>query len=263
MAIKATLLIVDREKILVDLLTRALSSPELIVLGATTAEEAVQLIDLNDPDLIVIDPSLPNGMPLISSMRSAPSKPKIVAFTNSGEFAQRARLLGVEDVVDRNSGFDALVAAVRKHAVTDLPQLQPQGGVHVLVADDEDDLRQVLSSFLSSQGYSISFAQTGREAIQAVESDPSIQVVLLDVSMPEMGGMEALRVITSRDGAPNVIMMTAVADRDVARQAMKAGAFDYILKPFDFPLIEASITACLSHSEFQKQPWWKRLTRRS
>jgi DNA-binding NtrC family response regulator len=87
-------------------------------------------------------------------------------------------------------------------------------------------------------------------------------VVLLDVSMPQMGGMEALGHIMDCDNPPSVIMMTAVADREVARQAMKTGAFDYILKPFDFASIDASVVACVSQREFKKQPWWKRLTRR-
>ena len=57
-----------------------------------------------------------------------------------------------------------------------------------------------------------------------------------------------------------VIIMTAVADREIARQAMRNGAFDFIVKPFDLGAMESSIDACLSYSEYQKQPWWKRLT---
>jgi DNA-binding NtrC family response regulator len=120
----------------------------------------------------------------------------------------------------------------------------------------------VLCEFLVDKGYSVRSAGNGAEAVNIVNEDSSLQVVLLDVSMPEMGGMEALGFIMHRNNPPSVIMMTAVADREVARQALKAGAFDYILKPFDFALIENSIAACLSHKEFQKQPWWKRLTRR-
>src|SRR4051794_20467674 len=71
MANKATILIVDREKILVDLLARALSSPELSVLGTTSAEDAARLIELHGPDLVVIDPAVQNGLPLISGIRSS------------------------------------------------------------------------------------------------------------------------------------------------------------------------------------------------
>ena len=86
-----------------------------------------------------------------------------------------------------------------------------------------------------------------------------MRLVLLDVSMPRMGGLEVLRQIMLMPDHPDVIMMTAVADREVAKQALNAGAFDYVLKPFDLGSIDSSIIACLSYSDYHKQPWWKRL----
>ena len=262
MAKKATILIVDREKILLDLLTRALSSPELTVLGATSADEAARLVDLHGPEIVVIDPAVQNGFPLIASLRAGPIKAKVIALTDSDEIRERVQKTGAERTVDRNAGLDGLVTAIRGSLPNDLSILGHDGRISILIADDEDEIRALLSEFLKTKGYAVSFATNGREALTAVEKDPSLQIVLLDVSMPVMGGMEALSRIMSRDPHPSVIMMTAVADREIARQAMKTGAFDYILKPFDFAAIEASITACLSYSEYQKQPWWKRLTGR-
>jgi len=262
MANKATILIVDREKILVDLLARGLSSPELTVLGTTSADEAARLVELHGPDVVVVDPTLQNGLALISGLRSSPIKVKIVVLTNSAEIQERATKLGVDQTVDRNAGLDALVAAIRGALPAQFSEIGHDGRVSILIADDEDDIRNLLSQFLSTRGYAVSFATNGHEAVLAVEKNPAVQIVLLDVSMPLMGGMEALSQIMSFDPHPSVIMMTAVADREIARQAMKTGAFDYILKPFDFAAIEASITACLSYSEYQKQPWWKRLTKR-
>lgn len=262
MANKATILIVDREKILVDLLARGLSSPELTVLGTTSADEAARLVELHGPDVVVVDPALQNGLSLISGLRSSPVKMKIVALTDSGDIQERTKKLGVEQTVDRNAGLDALVAAIRRALPAQFSEFGRDSRVNILIADDEDDIRNLLSQFLSMRGYAISFATNGHEAVLAVEKNPDVQIVLLDVSMPLMGGMEALSHIMSFDPHPSVIMMTAVADREIARQAMKTGAFDYILKPFDFAAIEASITACLSYSEYQKQPWWKRLTKR-
>jgi len=263
MANKATILIVDREKILVDLLARGLSSPELTVLGTTSADEAARLVELHGPDVVVVDPTLQNGLALISGLRSSPIQVKIVVLTNSAEIQERATKLGVDQTVDRNAGLDALVAAIRGALPAQFSEIgRDDGRVSILIADDEDDIRNLLSQFLSTRGYAVSFATNGHEAVLAVEKNPAVQIVLLDVSMPLMGGMEALSHIMSFDPHPSVIMMTAVADREIARQAMKTGAFDYILKPFDFAAIEASITACLSYSEYQKQPWWKRLTKR-
>jgi len=261
MANKATILIVDKEKILVDLLTRALSSPELAVFGTTSADEAGRLVDHHSPDLLVIDPSIQNGMALVSSARSGTFKAKVIAVVAAEEVRSRVRALGVETIVERDAGLDALVSAIRAQFPSDFRVLGQDNRIGVLICDDEEELRTVLVEFLMGRGFAVSIAKNGREGVERVHSDPGLQIVLLDVSMPLMGGMEALGQIMACDPHPNVIMMTAVADREIARQAMRTGAFDYILKPFDFAAIEASITACLSHSEYRKQPWWKRLTR--
>ncbi len=256
---KAKILIVDREKILVDLLTRSLSSPELSVFGATTAEQAARLLDLHGPELVVIDLTIPNGLVFVSAAKAPPFKAKVIGVTEEG---QDISAVGLERSVNRSGGLDALIAAIRQSLDANLGAFDQQDGVHVLVVDDEEEIRTVLSEYLKSHNYRVATAQNGREALERVQADSTLQIVLLDVSMPQMGGMEALSLIMSGDPHPNVIMMTAVADREVARQAMKIGAFDYILKPFNFAAIEASITACMSYAEYQKQPWWKRLTRR-
>jgi DNA-binding NtrC family response regulator len=261
MARKATILIVDKEKILVDLLIRSLSSPELSVVGATSADEGGRLVDLHGPDLLVIDPSIPNGIPLLSSVRSGPFKAKVIAVAGSEDIRKSIQGMGVQTVVDRDAGLDSLVAAIRGALPSDLKVLGQDNRISVLVCDDEDQIRDVLCEYLKGRNYSVSTAKNGREGIERLESNPGLQIMLLDVSMPLMGGMEVLGQVMSRDPHPHVIMMTAVADREIAKQALKIGAFDYILKPFDFGVIDASITACLSHFEYRKQPWWKRLTR--
>ena len=261
MAQKATILIIDKEKILVDLLIRSLSSTDLSVLGATTAEDGIRLLDLHGPDLLVIDPSISNGISLVSAVRSGSMKARVVAVAASAEIRDRMRTMGIQTIVDRDAGLDALVAAIRAALPAGASILGQDKRIHILVADDEEELRTVLAEYLNGRGYAVSHARNGREAIERLQSDPNVKIVLLDVSMPLMGGMEVLRQVMEADHHPNVIMMTAVADREIARQAMKTGAFDYILKPFDFAAIESSIAACLSHSEYQKQPWWKRLMR--
>ena len=91
---------------------------------------------------------------------------------------------------------------------------------------------------------------------------PALSVVStwpVDVSMPEMGGMEALSEIMKKKPHPEVIMLTVAEDREIAQQAIRHGAFDYVLKSSDPATLESSITACVQHAEYQKQPWWKRI----
>jgi len=258
---KSTILVVDKEKMLVDLLTRALFSDEVAAVGTTSAEEALKLVDVHAPALVVVDPTVAGGFALIDAVLR--KKSKVVAVSGSPEITESLKKEGVTDIVDRNAGFETLIAAIRRLLEAPVRVMGRDDSVHVLVTDDEDEIRNVLFEFLITKGYNVKTGKNGFDAVKIVNEDPALQVVLLDVSMPEMGGMEALQYIMERDNPPSVIMMTAVADREIARQAMKTGAFDYILKPFDFASIDASIMACLSHKEFQKQPWWKRLTRRS
>src|SRR5437016_845847 len=91
---KATILIVDKEKILIDLLVRTLSTADVSVLGATSADEGARLIDTQGPDLLVVDPRIDNAGPLMTSVRSGTFATKVVE-------------------IDRNAGLDALVTTIR------------------------------------------------------------------------------------------------------------------------------------------------------
>ncbi len=256
---KRTILIIDPDKILVDLLIRALSSDDLSVLGTTSADEGARLLDRHAPDLLVIDPAIPNGIELMDSVRTGGLKTKVVAVTGSGDVRDGARAPGIGTIVERNNGMEGLMVAIRSLLGADVPVMGREDSVHALIAEDEEHIRNMLSEFLTGKGYAVTVAKNGREAIQQVKSHPALQIVLLDVSMPEMGGLEALNAIMATDPHPAVIMLTAVADSAIARQALKMGAFDYILKPFDFLAIETSITACLSQAAYKKtKSWWKR-----
>lgn len=139
--------------------------------------------------------------------------------------------------------------------------------VKLLVVEDDPDTRDLLAFFFSERGYSVFSAQSGKQALDIISENPDLAIVLLDIFIPGAGGMEVLSEIRHRTPRPGVILLTALADREIAQDALNLGAFDYILKPFDLLRLESSVLACLAHNEYQKQSWWKRLipyeTRRS
>jgi two-component system response regulator (stage 0 sporulation protein F) len=117
----------------------------------------------------------------------------------------------------------------------------------ILIVDDEQSVREVLSEYFIEQGYSVESASGGEEALALVRrSTPDL--VLLDVRMPGIDGVETLRRI--RDAAPDisVIMVTANEDVALARETLKLGALDYVAKPFDFVYLERAIMAGLAQS---------------
>ena len=113
----------------------------------------------------------------------------------------------------------------------------------ILVIDDEPQIRRVLRSTLSSQGYVIIEAKTGEEGIEAArKSKPDL--VLLDVNMPGMGGIETCREIRRGSSAPIIILTVRSAERDKVL-ALDAGADDYVVKPFGIEELLARIRASL------------------
>jgi CheY-like chemotaxis protein len=102
----------------------------------------------------------------------------------------------------------------------------------ILVVDDEDALRTVLSSELESEGYVIATAADGDEAISILQGK-SFDLVLLDIKMPRVDGFEVLRFIKERYPATKVIMLTGFADLKNAIESKKLGAEDFVSKPYD------------------------------
>jgi two-component system, NtrC family, response regulator AtoC len=107
------------------------------------------------------------------------------------------------------------------------------GGVlrHVLVVDDEESLRHMLSVLLKREGYEATAVASGEQALAELEQRP-YDVVLSDIRMPKLGGLELVDEIKKRKLSVTVILMSAFGNIDVAIEAMKRGAYDYIAKPF-------------------------------
>lgn len=122
----------------------------------------------------------------------------------------------------------------------------------VLLVDDEANVRKALSTTLGKVGYDIKEAASGDEALMQVESFRP-EVVLLDLRMPVMDGMETLRRMKQLDGTPpRVVMMTAYGSASDVMEAMRLGAFDYIQKPFDLAAVKQVVADALVHSEYEE-----------
>jgi DNA-binding NtrC family response regulator len=103
----------------------------------------------------------------------------------------------------------------------------------VLLVDDEKDFIEMLSLRLEEVGEKITVAYSGQEALDALEKD-DIDVVILDIKMPGMDGIEVLREIKKKFPMVEVIMLTGHGSTETAVEGMKLGAFDYLMKPAYF-----------------------------
>jgi two-component system, OmpR family, KDP operon response regulator KdpE len=122
----------------------------------------------------------------------------------------------------------------------------------ILVVDDEPQIRRVLRATLSAQGYEMQDARTGEDALVSIRNS-RFDLILLDMSMPGMGGLEACRAI--RAGSEVAIIMLTVHDAEQDKvAALDAGADDYIIKPFSTPELLARIRAALRRQPATAQP---------
>jgi CheY-like chemotaxis protein/phosphoribosyl 1,2-cyclic phosphodiesterase len=122
-------------------------------------------------------------------------------------------------------------------------------GSHILVVDDDPDLRALVRMALSQAGHIVSEASTGQEALALIDAQAP-DLLVLDLLMPKQGGLEVLKVLRSRSGtaALPVLVLTAQDDEVNTRAGFELGASDYLTKPFSIPQLAARVRACLSRS---------------
>ena len=117
----------------------------------------------------------------------------------------------------------------------------------ILIVDDELDVCNILKDYFVFKGYDVHLAHDGESAVNLVrEIKP--HVIMLDILMPGMGGMEALREIRKINTTAGIIMVTAITDEETLRKARELGADDYIIKPFDLHYVETSVMGKISNA---------------
>src|SRR3989304_6310653 len=122
----------------------------------------------------------------------------------------------------------------------------------VLVIDDEKNLLEFLNIMLSQEGYDVAVACGGKEAIDILKNN-AFDVVVTDIKMPRIGGLEALKFIKENSPDTMVVMITAFASHETAVEAMKAGAYDYVTKPFNNDQIKLVIKKAIEKRSLLKE----------
>ena len=112
---------------------------------------------------------------------------------------------------------------------------------HILLVDDEAPFVETMTKRLNKRDLQVMAALSGREALEKLKEHPEIEVVILDVKMPEMDGIETLREIKRNYPLTEVIMLTGHATVETGIEGMKLGAFDYLMKPCDIENLLAKV----------------------
>ncbi|MCC7108931.1 MAG: response regulator [Deltaproteobacteria bacterium] len=248
------LLLVEDDPAQQQALVALLRADDLRVVAVATADAALSELRQASFDCVVLDLMLPDlgGIELLERMvkDARSSFPPVIVNTArplSLDEEQRLRRFSRSIVIKGSSAPDRLLAEVRlalQQGPAERPLGQPRPGAAVDRAFDgrrvlvvEDDIRSVfaLTSMLEPQGVSVDVARNGKEALARLEQEPGVDLILMDVMMPEMDGLEATRRIRvgAHHAAVPIITLTAKAMPDDRARCLEAGANDHLAKPID------------------------------
>ena len=123
----------------------------------------------------------------------------------------------------------------------------------ILVVDDEPSIRKYLQTLLEVEGFSVTTVSSGKDALGRVGEGERPDLVILDVLMPEMDGLETLRQMMQVDRTLNVIMLSCSNEVTTVVEAIRLGALDYLTKPFEKPELDAAILKCRQKKELRSE----------
>lgn len=141
---------------------------------------------------------------------------------------------------------------INSFLINNLSSPAPTENGRILIVDDEEPIRMLLLEALRQEGYKIREARNAAEALEALAASP-VDLVLSDMRMPGMNGLQLLETINQRHPGVSVLMMTACEDVSLAVNAMKLGALDYVLKPFRLEEISHLVSKALDQHQKKVQ----------
>ena len=240
------LLLVDDEAEFLTELGKALSRRGFEIARAPNAWSALQLLAEQSFDVAIVDAKMPgiSGVDLFLRLKYLYPGMPVIILTGHGSVQQafEASRDGVFDYLTKPCEVEK-VSEVARRAVREARQVANHtaaSGIRLLFVDDDAEFVEQLSIALTKRGMQVTVSATVAEAQRRIESE-SFDVALLDVKMPGMDGIALLRLVRQAQPLVEVIMLTGHLSIESAVEAVKEGAFDFLMKPFDVESLTGKI----------------------
>jgi CheY-like chemotaxis protein len=259
---KVGMLLVLQNRATLNLLSKILQPQPmnafgLSILGASSAEEARDALRLFVPDIMVVDLDMDEGWPFLQQAVRRFPEINVIAATSSDQSAEVARRQGIENVLTASGNEDFIESLLSLLGVDD--NTAPKGPGVLLVGRNDEELASHFALLMHS-GYNVSIAEDAAAAIETLERNAEINVILMDLLVPGGGALDLIRDCRAKFPQTGVIALTGLPDNDLVREALSHGAFECLVKPLDADRMINAIEACLAHVEYRNQrPWWRRI----
>jgi CheY-like chemotaxis protein len=248
----ALILVVTDKLIVSSLLREVLGQQGHQVLTANTASTALELVQERRPRISFVDlaMSADAGIAMIRDIRARDPQSTVIAITSRNARAQedQVRQLGVTEFVMAGDR-EELTRRVSRLVQRPNAPLPASGSRQqsILVVDDEPMIVRLLSQFLTLRGYQVRTAENGREALGLVE-DSAPDLLVLDLYMPVMNGVELLQELKVRGFLGAVVVLTGSHDQELLRQTLELGSVDVLGKPVDLERLALVVEVALALS---------------
>ena len=216
--------------------------------------EVIVHLQTKRPYMLILDQELPpdGGLKTLERVRKFEKEMRVVFLTRNdpdfdAEICRKARRLGVAVILKKDFSSYAMVKKIEVM----LRDTEEKGGDdsrlnlgRILVVDDDPGMRMTLETFLNKKGFHVKVVADGEQALQEIRAQKT-KIVICDERMPGMDGLMVLKKIKEFDKLINVVMLTAVGDEDVIREATVSGACGFLTKPCDLQEVEKLILSLL------------------
>lgn len=243
---KLTVLIIDDSEIIRERVSEMVSEVDGIeeVLNTGSAIEGLELAQLVKPDLVILDIKMPDvsGLDILADIKKIETPPVVIILTNYpySTYRRRCMEMNADYFFDKSSEFSRVIDVavdlvnVSKSREAGRNEMNEKS-IKILLVEDNDMNRDMLSRRLSRKGYTIVTAVNGREAIELANSEQP-DLILMDMSLPEIDGWECTRQLKDDSSTQQipVIALTAHALKADRVTAFEVGCDDYDVKPIDF-----------------------------
>ena len=216
--------------------------------------EAIFQLQTKRPCLLILDQELPpdGGLKTLERVRRFEREIRVVFLTKNEpgfdvEICQEARKLGVSEILKKN--FSSYVMFKKIETILGNAEKKSADDKYlnlgrILVVDDDPEMRMTLETFLNRKGFHVKVAVDGEQALREIKMQKT-KIVICDERMPGLDGLMVLRKIKEYDKSINVVMLTAVGDEDIIKEATALGACGFLTKPCDLQEIEKLILSLL------------------
>ncbi|GKS59923.1 hypothetical protein YTPLAS18_34500 [Nitrospira sp.] len=254
-----TMLVIDDDRLNCDLIQSVFSRHGYHVMTALSGREGVEMFDTHHPSVTVLDLRMPqmDGLAVLKEIRAHdPYAPVVMLGGGATDLHENlARELGVTDFLRKGLSLDVLIRSVNHAAQLSVRVPVPSGALPggesirdkdetILVVDDEPLVRDLLIRFLSMRGYRVSGAASGEEALDLVDRLKP-ELVLLDLAMPEMTGVDVIRALQAKAYGGGIVVLTGSQNQEDLQDTWDLGVQEVLFKPVDLDRLLTAVQVVL------------------